>query len=139
VAVPGARARLTGRAAVLFLVAGLLVVAYAWPVRAYWRERATLAQLHAADAAAAASTAALQAQVTRWEDPAFVQAQARARLHYVLPGEVGYTILLPAAPSAAAPAGQPARAVPTGPGAPWYDQVWTTVARAAAPAPVRRR
>ena len=35
----------------------------------------------------------LQAAEARWDDPAYVEAQARARLHFVRPGEVGYVVL----------------------------------------------
>lgn len=29
----------------------------------------------------------------RWEDPAFVESQARARFGWVMPGEVGYRVI----------------------------------------------
>ena len=34
--------------------------------------------------------AGLEQELADWEDPAFVIAQARSRLHFVFPGEVGY-------------------------------------------------
>ena len=35
----------------------------------------------------------MNAQIAQWNDPAFVAIQARQRLHFVLPGEVGYVVL----------------------------------------------
>jgi cell division protein FtsB len=35
----------------------------------------------------------LDAEVARWSDPAYVEAQARDRLYYVYPGDVTYLVL----------------------------------------------
>ena len=35
----------------------------------------------------------LNAQVARWSDPAYIQAQARERLYYILPGDISYLIV----------------------------------------------
>jgi len=35
----------------------------------------------------------LDAEVARWSDPAYVEAQARDRLYYVYPGDVAYLVL----------------------------------------------
>ena len=35
----------------------------------------------------------LTAQIKRWEDPAYVTTQARMRLGWVMPGEVGYRVV----------------------------------------------
>ena len=35
----------------------------------------------------------LNDQVARWSDPAYIQAQARERLYYILPGDVSYLIV----------------------------------------------
>src|SRR5439155_14604242 len=88
--VPVDRARLTGRATVLFVVLVMLAVAYAWPLREYLSQRAELSRLRADTAAAQARVDALERQKQRWADPAYVRAQARDRLHFVLPGETGY-------------------------------------------------
>ena len=115
----GGRNRLTGRAAVLLLVLGMLGVAYAWPVREYFRQRAELSDLRASTAAAQASVDALEAEKARWADHAYIEAQARGRLHYVMPGEVAFTVVHP---------GQP-YLVQTLPKTPppvqaWYDALW---------------
>lgn len=41
----------------------------------------------------------LDAQVDRWSDPVYVEAQARDRLYYVYPGDVTYLVLDDAEPS----------------------------------------
>ena len=51
------------------------------------------------------------------KDPNFVAAEARRRLHFVLPGEVGYVTL--GGPAAAA--GATAPGTPTGT---WYTTLW---------------
>lgn len=37
--------------------------------------------------------AAMTEERKRWEDPAYIRAQARDRLYYVMPGEVSYLVL----------------------------------------------
>jgi Tfp pilus assembly protein PilV len=37
--------------------------------------------------------AAMQIERKRWEDPAYIRAQARDRLYYVMPGEVSYLVM----------------------------------------------
>ena len=56
----------------------------------------------------------------RWEDPAFVAAEARRRLHFVLPGEVGYVTL--GSEESLTADGQP-----VGPDQPWYSALWGAV------------
>ena len=76
----------------------------------------------------------LQSQVARWQDPAYVEAQARDRLHYVMPGEVGYVVL----EAEEAPA--IARVVKPKSDAAWYRLVWQSMADAAdTAAPSARR
>lgn len=36
---------------------------------------------------------AMQEERKRWEDPAYIRAQARDRLYYVMPGEVSYLVM----------------------------------------------
>ena len=66
----------------------------------------------------------LRAELEDWEDPAFVVAQARSRLHFVFPGEVGYVVLgeddRPVAPEAEVPADP----------SPWYSRLWESMRQA---------
>jgi len=119
---PRSGPRLTGRAAALLVVIGLLVVAYAWPAREYLRQRSELAQLRADAAATQARVSELEAAKQRWQDPAYVEAQARDRLHFVLPGEVAYTVLRPGqtVERQTLPRSTP---LPTA----WFDDLWGSV------------
>lgn len=128
-----ARSALTTRAAVLGLVVCLLVLSAALPLREYLSQRGDIAAVRAAQAAQRSRVAALQQQQEQLQDPAYVRAQARARLHFVLPGETAYVVL---APSAAPLPAQSARPdLVGGPRAPWYSQVWSSVTTSGATAP----
>ena len=88
-----ARPRLTGRAAVLVLVIAGLMVSYASSFRAYLDQRHHIEQLEASIERSRTEIAALEREKQRWDDPAFVAAQARARFSFGFPGEIGYQVL----------------------------------------------
>jgi cell division protein FtsB len=89
------RTQLTTRAAVLALVAGALLVALVYPVRTYLSQRGRIDELHRQTEAQRVSVENLKEQKERWGDPAYVRAQARRRLHFVMPGETGYVTIGP--------------------------------------------
>jgi hypothetical protein len=103
---------------VLALVAATLLVTLAVPVRSWFAQRAEIAGLRADVQSARDRVAGLQIQKQRWDDPAFVAAEARRRLHFVLPGEVGY-VTLGSGAAAAANAVENA-----GEQGPWYSTLW---------------
>ena len=35
----------------------------------------------------------LEAEIARWDDPAYIEAQARDRLYYVFPGDRSYLVV----------------------------------------------
>lgn len=117
------RPSFTGRAVVLAIVALTLLVSLAVPVRAWFAQRAEIAGLRADVQSARDRVDALAIQKERWDDPAFVAAEARRRLHFVLPGEVGYVTLGSAAAVAAAAADRDARG-------PWYSELWGSLQEA---------
>jgi cell division protein FtsB len=118
------RSPLTGRAVVLLLVVAALVVSSVVPMRTFFEQRADLAALRAQTAEQQARVAALEAQQLRWDDPAYVEAQARTRLHFVMPGEVGYVVLEPDE----APDPETARAQQEAASTdPWYSTLWGSV------------
>jgi outer membrane murein-binding lipoprotein Lpp len=84
---------MTTRAAVLLGVLAILAASYALPVRAWLDQRSQMAQLSSERDALAAEVDALSNAVALWDDPAYVRAQARERLNFVLPGEVGLVVL----------------------------------------------
>ena len=66
-------------------------------------------------------------ELTLWNDPEYVATQARARLHFVFPGERQY-IVLNATPDAAAPdapAAPIANQIPAG--LPWYGRLLASI------------
>jgi cell division protein FtsB len=116
------RNRFTGRAAVLLMVLVMLGVAYAWPLREYLSQRSELNDLRASTRLSQAKVDALQAEKERWADPAYVEAQARARLHYVMPGEVAFVVLHPNQPNLVQTLPKTPPAVQA-----WYDALWTSL------------
>ena len=128
-AVSGRRPRLTARAAVLALVFCSLIAVLAYPTRQFIAQRAQIAQQQAAARQARAQVELLRQEQARWQDPAYIEAQARERLHYGFPGETPFSSVDPN-PSAAA--GPSASAVPQS-GAvtqPWYDNMFESLNRA---------
>ena len=89
----GRRPRFTGRAAILVLVVAVLTVSYASSLRAYLQQRSHIADLKAQIAERSASIDDLEREKRRWHDPAFVQAQARERFGYLMPGQTSYVVL----------------------------------------------
>ena len=85
--------RLTGRAAVLVLVLAVLTVSYASSLRAYLQQRSHIGELKVQIAEREASINDLEREKKRWDDPAYVKAQARARFGYLMPGETGYEVI----------------------------------------------
>ena len=120
------------RALVLFVV-GLLAFVLLFPtVRAYLAQRADNDRLvqHVAEARAANDD--LTAELKRWTDDAYVAAQARERLAFVLPGETAFrvvdpeTVPDPTAPTLNATGSGPAL-VAEGTTTPWYATIWASV------------
>ncbi|MEO6614165.1 MAG: septum formation initiator family protein [Marmoricola sp.] len=87
------RPRFTSRMAILVLVLAVLVVSYASSMRAYLQQRAHINDLHASIESSTADIKALEREKRRWRDDAYVQAQARERFGWVLPGETSYQVI----------------------------------------------
>ncbi|MEP7054578.1 MAG: septum formation initiator family protein [Actinomycetota bacterium] len=126
---------MTTRAAVLAVIVCALVLALTYPIRAYVGQRGGIRKLEAERTAAGLRVAALERERAQWDDPAYVEAQARERLRYVKPGEKSLVVVDPV-PSAAT-----AHPVPTDSRAaasddPWYQRLWSTVEIAGTRPPV---
>jgi cell division protein FtsB len=116
---------LTGRAAVLALVVCLLAISLAYPLREYLAQRGDIGSVRARVAQQEKSVADLRSQQKRWQDPAYVERQARERLHFVMPGETSYVVLEP--DEAPAPDGVVASAPRPVAHSPWFTDLWRTV------------
>jgi cell division protein FtsB len=90
---PVARARFTNRAAILLVVFAVLVISYASSMRAYLQQRDQINGLKQQIATSKASIAEAEREKQRWQDPAYIEAQARKRFGWVLPGETSYQVL----------------------------------------------
>jgi cell division protein FtsB len=88
-----AKHRLTGRAAVLALLLAALVVSYASSLRAWLEQHREISGLQSQIAATKDSVAQMRQEKARWHDPAYIEAQARERFAWVLPGEIGFTVI----------------------------------------------
>lgn len=122
----------TVRALVLFVVLLLAFVLLFPTVRAHLAQQAENRQLALEVAQARERTEDLGAELDRWEDPAYVVAQARERLGFVRPGETAYRVVDPeVVPDPTAPAvpdaGTGPALVPAGTTTPWYTTIWESV------------
>ncbi|TLQ45484.1 FtsB family cell division protein [Streptomyces marianii] len=117
------RSRLTGRAAFLALVVCSMIVALAYPMRAYVSQQNEVDEQQRLAAAARERVERLRDEKARLQDDAYVMRLAREHLHMVRPGETGYIVVDPRA------AREP-RAEEAGVGRPWYSNVWDGVDRA---------
>ena len=128
------RPRLTGRAAILVLVIAVLTVSYASSLRAYLQQREHIGDLKSQIAARSAAIDELEREKRRWNDPAYVRAQARERFGFLMPGETSYVVL-----------GEDGKPLETGTELPekgaslqtvkpaWYDDAWESVLLAGNP------
>lgn len=124
---------ITWRLVVLVVVALGLALVLAQSLRIYFVQAGQVAELRAEIAATEAEIADQLDQLERWHDPEYVRSQARVRLGWVMPGEVGYRVIgadgLPIDGSETV--GETEDQI-TGP---WYERMMTSVQLADAPAP----
>jgi cell division protein FtsB len=73
------------------LVLGVVVLAPS--LKLLIQQRTEIANLQKSVAAQKHSVATLRGQVARWDDPAYIEAQARNRLLFVFPGEYSYLVI----------------------------------------------
>jgi cell division protein FtsB len=126
------RPNLTGRAAMLALVVCMLAISLAYPLREYLAQRSDIGQLRAEVSEQEKRVAELRKARERWSDPAYVEAQARERLHYVMPGETSYVVL--GADEERSDDGVVPKVRAEVERAPWFADLWHSVEAAGAPA-----
>ncbi|MFI7677658.1 septum formation initiator family protein [Actinophytocola sp. NPDC049390] len=85
----------TRRAAVFAIVFCALALSVAVPLRTYLGQRDDVARQEQLQAELRAEVDALEARKAELDDPAQVEAEARRRLRYVMPGETPYIVELP--------------------------------------------
>ncbi|MEL4505352.1 septum formation initiator family protein [Luteococcus sp. H138] len=83
----------TRRAIALLVVCAVLLLSVASSLRVYLRQERELATAQQQIAERTQANAQLADEIERWQNPDFVKAQARERLGWVVPGEVGYRVI----------------------------------------------
>ena len=85
----------TQRALALVVVFAFLALSYLGSLSIYFDQEQQMAVARHDIARDQAAINRLNDEISRWQDPEYVKAQARDRLGYVLPGEVGYRVVAP--------------------------------------------
>ncbi|MEU6645668.1 septum formation initiator family protein [Saccharomonospora sp. NPDC046836] len=117
----------TRRAALVAIVVCALAFTLAVPLRTYLSQRADVAEQEARQAQLEDEVAQLEQRKAELSDPAQVEAEARRRLRYVMPGETPYMVQLPEDKAAAEQPAQGERAQSAGDT--WYDMLWESVSK----------
>ena len=120
---PPRKVSLTGRAAVLAVVLVVLVVSFALPLRSWFAQRGELDALRDDIASDQQAISDLERELERWNDARYVEAQARERLRWVKPGDVGF-IVIGDDPADSAGPGTDAAAAGL-----WWQRLWSSVER----------
>ncbi|NEA32001.1 septum formation initiator family protein [Streptomyces sp. SID13031] len=120
----------------MLLVLGALVVSYAQSLRVWFDQHQQISALQQEIRDRELRVGQLGDEVQRWDDDAYVKAQARQRLGWVMPGEIGYRVIgadgkpVGAPPEPAGPA-DPKADAPQKPT--WYTKLWGSVEGAGKP------
>src|SRR5690606_20720191 len=85
--------RLSGFAIVALVVLVLTVVVLAPSLKILVEQRQQLAALEAEVRAQQEGVEDLTEEKARWDDPSYIEAQARERLNYVYPGEISFLVI----------------------------------------------
>lgn len=127
---------MSGRTAVIALVLSVLALSYAYPVRTYLEQRAEINRLRDSQGTQAERIAELEEERAKWDDPAYVKAQARARFGYLMPGEAGFEVIGPDGEplEAQASLNDPDDVIKTVPTA-WWTSAWESMELAGNPPP----
>ncbi|GAA4422032.1 hypothetical protein GCM10023169_15830 [Georgenia halophila] len=126
----GPRPTVSLRALALFIVVLVAFAVVAPTLRYAVAQQEELRELNADVAEAEQRTAELRDQLERWQDPAYVKAQARDRLGYVMPGERPYVVVDPETVTGGqneAEARAAEREAERAAATPWYVQTWQSV------------
>ncbi|HVV18731.1 MAG TPA: septum formation initiator family protein [Pseudonocardiaceae bacterium] len=114
----------TRRAALLALVVCALALSVAVPLHTYLSQRDDLQAQLQQQQALRTQESALEKRERQLSDPAQIEAEAKTRLRYVMPGEIPYDVQLPGSspvPGQSHPAQQPGSA------SSWYQTLWNSI------------
>jgi len=119
------RPALTSRAAILALVICVIALSLAYPLREYLAQRARIAELREEQAQSMQAVEDLRDRRKELKDPAYVEREARTRLHYQYPGERAYVVISDKDEQNQSDGGQSSD--------PWFDRLWKSVLEADKP------
>jgi cell division protein FtsB len=114
----------TRRAAVLAIVACALALTVAVPLRTYLGQRSEVTEQVQRQQRLRAEVTQLEKRKAELSDPEQVQAEARERLRYVMPGETPYEVQLPGDDERAE---RPDSKRPEDKPESWYDKLWESI------------
>ncbi|MDR1998644.1 MAG: septum formation initiator family protein [Frankiaceae bacterium] len=123
----------SGRGLILCVVALILVLLLAAPMQRYLAHRNAVAAARQQEQNMRAEVDDLANQALQWQDPAYIEQQARIRLEYVMPGDTVYHVVGPGAapvesPAAPSPPADSSAAGATGAaGQSWNERLWRSV------------
>ncbi|MFT4217204.1 MAG: septum formation initiator family protein [Micropruina sp.] len=123
------RIGLTRRALAVLSVLVVLALSYANSLRIYIDQQGDLAEANKQIQERTQRIGQLEDELQRWNDPAFVKAQARERLGWLLPGETGYRVIGPdGKPLGTGVVLDSSNELPPGEHpAMWFDRLWGSV------------
>lgn len=81
------------RSATILVMIVLGVLTIAPSVQTFFSYQQQISDMRQQVNRAKEAVAKMQVERKRWDDPVYVRSQARARLYYVMPGEVSYLVM----------------------------------------------
>ncbi|WP_332307035.1 FtsB family cell division protein [Thermobifida cellulosilytica] len=103
----------------------MIALSLAYPLREYIAQRAQIAQLKEERERTREAVEELTERYEELQDPAYIEREARSRLHYQYPGEQTYIVI----GGTAEEEGEER----DGPSDPWFVELWDSVAEADQP------
>lgn len=84
---------LDAQAITLAILAVVAIFSIAPELQTWYTQQVTIADLKKENEETRKSLTQMKEDLKRWDDPAYVRAQARNRLFYVLPGEISFLVM----------------------------------------------
>jgi cell division protein FtsB len=118
---------ISARWIILVSVSFIVVLTLATPMQRYFAQRAQINSLRNQITDANKALENAKRDLARWDDPTYIAAQARTRLHFVFPGERQYAVtgIPDSQNSANQPASDVSNQIPSG--LPWYSRLVASI------------
>ena len=119
------RRRASNRLLALSAILFFLALTIAPPVKHYFTQRAQISALKSQLSADQSALQKARQELLLWQDPEYIKAQARERLHFVMPGERQYIVT--EGETDAAQSGTTKIASSLADGQPWYSRLIASI------------